>query len=107
VLTIKDVAYPSMQPRLKHRAELQNARPLDAAVLGRQSKRSLVCTPSGCVASGSSAVFERLVALMKDKGVEGPVELREEPKAPLHDLIKQAGSGSCKSRRTGFTRREN
>ena len=72
-------------PKLTDRAALQNARAQYAAALGRQQKRIFVCTGTGCVASGSLAVYERLVTLMKERDIDCAVELRAEPEAVFYN----------------------
>jgi NADH-quinone oxidoreductase subunit F len=83
-------------PKLKTRADLQKARAQYEAALGRQQKRIFVCTGTGCVASGSLSVYDRLVALMKENNVDCSVELRAEPEAALRHGIKRSGChGFC------------
>jgi NADH-quinone oxidoreductase subunit F len=85
-----------MRPKFEDRAGLKNARARYAAALGRQQKRIFVCTGTGCVASGSLDVYDRLVTLMKEKGIDCAVELRDEPEAALHNGIKRSGChGFC------------
>jgi NADH-quinone oxidoreductase subunit F len=89
-----------MLPKLETRADLQNARSRYAAALGKQQKRIFVCTGTGCVASGSLAVYERLVTLMKENNIDCAVELRAEPEAALdtrpYNGIKKSGChGFC------------
>jgi hypothetical protein len=71
-----------MVSKLKTRADLQNARAQCKAALGKQRKRIFVCTGTGCAASGSLSVYERLAALMKENTIDCAVEPRGSEHAP-------------------------
>ncbi|MDR1468689.1 MAG: 4Fe-4S binding protein [Spirochaetaceae bacterium] len=83
-----------MRHKLKDRADLQEARSRYAAALGRQQKRIFVCAGTGCVASGSLAVYDRLLALMQENNIDCAVELRVEPEATLHHSHHHGDRGS-------------
>lgn len=95
-----------MLPKLTGRAALQNARAHYAADLGRQRKRIFVCTGTGCVASGSLAVYERLVMLMKERGIDCAVELCAEPESALNTRYQESDieNGNRNGNRNGIKR---
>jgi NADH-quinone oxidoreductase subunit F len=85
-----------MPLKLKNRAGLSEARARYASALGRQQKRIFVCAGTGCVASGSLAVYDRLLELTQENNIDCAVELRVEPEAALHKGIKKSGChGFC------------
>jgi NADH-quinone oxidoreductase subunit F len=77
---------------LKDRAALKQTRQGYENAIAGEKKKILVCAGTGCVASGSLDIYNRLIALMKDQDIPCSVELKEEPE-PSHG---QAGTVGVK-----------
>ena len=79
---------------LHNREELTLARSLYAALLARQKSKILVCAGTGCIASGSLAIRDRLIELLQERNI-CTVALEED----AHDdsvSVKQSGChGFC------------
>jgi NADH-quinone oxidoreductase subunit F len=85
-----------MPHKLNNRADLSKLRELCVAALGKENKKIFVCTGTGCVASGSLLVYERLCSLMKEHNINCSVELSLEPEARGNIGIKKSGChGFC------------
>ncbi len=54
------------------------------AALDRENIKILVCGGTGCVAGGSLQIFDRLKALLEERGLNVEVELAHEPHGELH-----------------------
>ena len=70
------------------------------AALDRENIKILVCGGTGCVAGGSLQIFDRLKALLEERGLNVEVELAHEPHGELHGEtigMKKSGSGFARS----------
>lgn len=79
----------------KSREDLQNARTTYAASLKKETKKILVCAGTGCVSSGSLYIFDKLKALLEEKGVKCSVELAEDPHEDSVGMKKSGCHGFC------------
>lgn len=77
------------------REKLQEAREKFAASLKRETKKILVCAGTGCVSSGSLLIFDRLKAILEEKGIKCSVELAEEPHEDTVGMKKSGCHGFC------------
>jgi NADH-quinone oxidoreductase subunit F len=87
---------------LADRIALRKAREACEGAFNREKKKILVCAGTGCVSSGSPAIYEAFISLMKNRNIPYSVELREESGAapPLHGQnpigVKRSGChGFC------------
>ncbi|MDR1248955.1 MAG: NADH-quinone oxidoreductase subunit NuoF [Treponema sp.] len=83
---------------LATREELKKLRDVYGVSLKAERKRIFICAGTGCVSSGSLAIYDELIKLMEEKRIPCSVELKEEGKdAPLHPVgIKRSGChGFC------------
>jgi NADH-quinone oxidoreductase subunit F len=80
---------------LRTREDLINVRLKYAKALSLQTKKILVCAGTGCVSSGSLAIFDHLAVLMKEKGVPCSVELEEEPHEESVGMKSSGCHGFC------------
>lgn len=62
---------------LKTRQELDDLRQAYTASFKSEKKKILVCGGTGCVAGGSLTIYDNLIKIMKDKGLNCTVELTE------------------------------
>lgn len=76
---------------VKTRQELQALRRACQEAFDAQKRRILVCTGTGCASSGSMDIYDRLVELMGEKGVDCAVELSKDP----HDDQIRVTKGGC------------
>jgi len=81
--------------KLNNRDELIALRRACAGALELETKRILVCAGTGCVSSGSMQVFDRLRALMEERGMPVSVELEEEPHGERVGLKECGCHGFC------------
>jgi NADH-quinone oxidoreductase subunit F len=81
--------------KLKDRNSLGKARDLYEKSLGTEKKKILVCAGTGCVSSGSIEIHDRLIALMKEKGIRCSVELAKEPEKDSVGVKKSGCHGFC------------
>lgn len=80
---------------LKSREELQNIRSEYKKRLDNQQKKILICAGTACVASGSLAIYDEFVRLIKEKGINCCIDLQHETEGE-HIGIKQSGChGFC------------
>ena len=56
--------------KLESRKQLDELRLKAAQALSAQKHKILVCAGSGCIASGSLGVYEKLKTVLADKGLE-------------------------------------
>ena len=83
---------------LRDRTALQKFREGCAASLLAENKKILVCAGTGCVSSGSLKLYERLLELMRERGVSCEVRLEAEPEKGAMERagIKKSGChGFC------------
>ena len=80
---------------LKNREELQSARIEAKMALDLQKTKILVCAGTGCVASGSLEIFDKLSNLMKEQGIVCSVELQHEPHEESVGMKKSGCHGFC------------
>jgi NADH-quinone oxidoreductase subunit F len=67
---------------LTNREELQKIRELYRKSLDNEKIRILVCAGTGCIASGSIDIYERLVAITNERKIPCAVRITEEPGHP-------------------------
>lgn len=82
-------------PMIRSRRELEEKRKLYRASLEAQRKRVLICAGTGCVAGGSLEIYDRLRALLAQKGAQVSVELSEEPHTGSVGVKKSGCHGFC------------
>ncbi len=85
---------------LKTKYDLDACRAGYKEAVDKQKKKILICAGTGCVAGGSLDIYDKLIQLLTDKGVECVVALADEPHdSDLHDNtigIKRSGChGFC------------
>ena len=80
---------------LSNRQELEALRAHAKASLEAQKKKILVCAGTGCVASGSLAIHEKLHALIEARGIACEVRLEKEPHEDAVGLKKSGCHGFC------------
>jgi len=80
---------------LKTRAALQSTRSVYRKSLESEKQKILVCAGTGCVSSGSLAIFDRLRELMAEKHIACSVELEEEPHGKHVGIKKSGCHGFC------------
>ncbi len=80
---------------LKTRKDLQDLREVYTAASKSEKRKILVCAGTGCVAGGSLDIYQKLIDIMKEKGINCSVELQKE----VHDEsvgVKRSGChGFC------------
>ena len=81
--------------KLNNREELQATRVQAKVALELQKKKILVCAGTGCVASGSIEIFDKLSNLMKEQGIACSVELQHEPHDESVGMKKSGCHGFC------------
>lgn len=81
--------------RINTREELNSISSKYKAALVRQRKQILVCAGTGCVAGGSLNIYRRFKEIIKEKGLEVTLELREEPHDNTIGLKKSGCHGFC------------
>lgn len=80
---------------LKSREELIAYRESARAAYAAQEKKIIVCAGTGCVAGGSIGIYDRLKALMEEKGLDVSVLLMEDPHDHSIGLKKSGCHGFC------------
>jgi NADH-quinone oxidoreductase subunit F len=80
--------------RLANREALQKIGATYKKALDAERRRIFVCAGTGCIASGSIAVYNRLAEIIKQKNLPCSVELKEEPGHPA-GLKKSGCHGLC------------
>jgi NADH-quinone oxidoreductase subunit F len=78
---------------LLDRTALQKFREDCAGALIAERKKILVCAGTGCVSSGSLKIYERLLELMRERGLPCEVELQAEPEKDAMERIGIKRSG--------------
>ena len=80
---------------LQTRKDLINAREEYKQSLEKQKTKILVCAGTGCVAGGSLEIHDRLIGLIREKGINCSVSLEAEPHAPSVGVKKSGCHGFC------------
>lgn len=80
---------------LKTRMDLQELRNACSASLKLQTRKILVCGGTGCVAGGSMDIHDRLVELIKAKGIACSVEIEKDPHGESIGIKKSGCHGFC------------
>lgn len=80
---------------LKNREDLQRVRATYEKSIKTETKKILVCAGTGCVAGGSLDIYDRLVEIMKEKGINCSVELAEDPHSDSVGVKKSGCHGFC------------
>lgn len=80
---------------LKSREELKSYRDLAKKAYDAQVKKIVVCAGTGCVASGSIEIHDKLKKLMEEKGLPVSVELMKDPHGEEIGLKKSGCHGFC------------
>ena len=80
---------------IKTREELIALRRRCADAFQAEKRKILVCAGTGCISSGSMDVYDRLVELMKERGIPCSVELQEEPHGDEIGVKKSGCHGFC------------
>ena len=78
---------------LKSREELKAYREAAVAAYGAQAEKIIVCAGTGCVASGSLNIYDKLKSLMEEKGINASVELMKDPHSPSVGMKKSGCHG--------------
>ncbi len=81
--------------RINTREELNAISSKYKAALVKQRKQILVCAGTGCVAGGSLNIYRRLKEIIKEKGLEVTLELKEEAHDNTMGLKKSGCHGFC------------
>ncbi|NRT79573.1 NADH-quinone oxidoreductase subunit NuoF [Clostridium beijerinckii] len=81
--------------RINTREELNDISSKYKSALVRQRKQILVCAGTGCVAGGSLNIYRRFKEIIKEKGLEVTLELKEEPHDNTIGLKKSGCHGFC------------
>lgn len=85
-----------MLSALKDRGALQKTRTAMEKSLQREKKKILVCAGTGCVSSGSLAIYKRLASLMKEQNIPCSVELAAEHEAgSIHGELVGIKKSGC------------
>lgn len=81
--------------RINTREELEQRRIEYKKSLDSQRKQILVCAGTGCVAGGSLKIYDRLKALIEEKGLKCSVVLEKEPHDESIGIKKSGCHGFC------------
>ncbi|ACD22341.1 NADH-quinone oxidoreductase subunit NuoF [Clostridium botulinum] len=81
--------------RINTREELNSSIKKCKLALGKQSKQILICGGTGCVASGSLKIYDRLKELIEQRGLEVSISLEDEPHDNSVGLKKSGCHGFC------------
>ena len=81
--------------RLNSREEFLQLALACKEALDREKCKILVCGGTGCVAGGSLQIFDRLQALLQEKGLNVEVELAHEPHGDVVGMKKSGCHGFC------------
>ncbi|QEH68771.1 NADH-ubiquinone oxidoreductase-F iron-sulfur binding region domain-containing protein [Cellulosilyticum sp. WCF-2] len=80
---------------LKDRADLVQMRIACKEALELEKIKILVCSGTGCIASGSLEIYEEMLRLMKEEGLNCSVNLEEEPHDSSIGMKKSGCHGFC------------
>ena len=81
--------------KLTSREDLFAFRDLCSKALALETKKILVCGGTGCVAGGSLDIYDRLLSLIKEKGLPVEVDLADEPHGEIIGMKKSGCHGFC------------
>lgn len=81
--------------KLTSREDLIAFRDLCSKALALETKKILVCGGTGCVAGGSLDIYDRLLTLIKEKGLPVEVDLADEPHGEVIGMKKSGCHGFC------------
>lgn len=81
--------------KLTSREELQKLRNEYEQSLHNESRKIIVCAGTGCVSSGALDIYDKLIEIMKSKGLNCTVELQEEPHDHTIGMKKSGCHGFC------------
>ena len=81
--------------KLTSREDLIAFRDLCSKALALETKKILVCGGTGCVAGGSLDIYDRLLELIKEKGLPVEVDLADEPHGEVIGMKKSGCHGFC------------
>lgn len=80
---------------LLNRNDLINIRNEYKDSLKKQYKKILICAGTGCIAGGSLDIYDELVRLMKEKGINCEISLQKEPHDASVGIKKSGCHGFC------------
>ena len=80
---------------LTSKRDLDNYRKTCKKALDAQKVRILVCAGTGCVAGGSIDIYNRLIELCQNKGLNVQVQLEKEVKHEGITVKKSGCNGFC------------
>ncbi|KZL92443.1 NADP-reducing hydrogenase subunit HndC [Clostridium magnum DSM 2767] len=80
---------------LLNRNDLINARNAYKASFAKEKKKILICAGTGCVAGGSLEIYDELIRIMKEKGINCEVALETEPHDETIGVKKSGCHGFC------------
>ncbi len=80
---------------LLNRNDLINARSTYKNSFEKEKKKILICAGTGCVAGGALEIYDELIRLMKEKGINCEVALEKEPHDETIGIKKSGCHGFC------------
>ncbi len=80
---------------LKDRIDLMNIRDEYKASINMQKKKILICAGTGCIAGGALEIYDELVRLMGEKGINCGISLEKEPHEESVGIKKSGCHGFC------------
>lgn len=80
---------------LLNRNDLINARNNYKNIFQKEKKKILICAGTGCVAGGSLEIYDELIKIMKEKGINCEVSLEKEPHDETIGVKKSGCHGFC------------
>ncbi|MGH4139492.1 NADH-quinone oxidoreductase subunit NuoF [Clostridium sp.] len=80
---------------LHNRNDLINIRNEYKARLKKQNKKILICAGTGCIAGGSLEIYDELLRIMVEKGINCEIDLEVEPHDESVGIKKSGCHGFC------------
>jgi NADH-quinone oxidoreductase subunit F len=80
---------------LLNRNDLINARNNYKNSFQKEKKKILICAGTGCVAGGSLEIYDELIKIMKEKGIDCEVSFEKEPHDETIGVKKSGCHGFC------------
>lgn len=80
---------------LLNRNDLITARNNNKNIFQKEKKKILICAGTGCVAGGSLEIYDELIRIMKEKGINCEVSLEKEPHDETIGVKKSGCHGFC------------